>query len=45
MIGLGCFSDIVFMIFRSNVAEDLRSVVDVGVDEFFKEVSRWDIDF
>ena len=45
MVAFGGFSDVVFMVFRADVAEDLRAVVDIGLDQFFKEMGRGNIHF
>ena len=43
VVAFGGFSDVVLVIFRADVAEDLGAVVYVGLDEFFKEMGLRDI--
>ena len=45
VIGLCCFCDVVFMVFRSYVVENFRAVVDVGIYEFLEKVGGGNIDF
>jgi len=42
MISFGSLADIILMIFRSDLTEHCRSVVDLAINQLLETMSRWD---